>query len=441
MAPVRIESIDCDVQIEPGRKVATIESVRLLSDTIEPGHELKAFVTLKPYKGERETIEVALPIPADFPEGPYEAVFCDAAQQRPPHVPQRPVAARAARPGRASSHAIRVQTEPKRTAVYLHVPSPDRGLSVQGQALPNLPGSVRAVFASKRETPTPPIRTDLVRVVADRMGRRGDRSRSGSPWPRTRGSRYRCIVEAIGQHRPAVNDNEARHEPSSRMRLGDRLRLRLSRILPGRRLVVRRHAGTARRPGPRSRPGGRKGRRRSPRATAKAWSSPTTAGSGSAMRSAPVGSLDAGRVWDLARTRDGVLLAATGDAGKVFRREPKADAPGPSSTTPSDSQALSLVVCPDGTVFAGTGPTGQVVNLTDPKHPGVAPRSRRSSTSGTWPPTRKGTSTRPPARRSALEASHATASGRCSTTARPRICSAWRSARTARSTPAATAKG
>ena len=41
MAPVRVESVDCDVQIEPGRKVAAIESVRLLSDTVEPGHELK----------------------------------------------------------------------------------------------------------------------------------------------------------------------------------------------------------------------------------------------------------------------------------------------------------------------------------------------------------------------------------------------------------------
>ena len=49
---------------------------------------------------------------------------------------------------------IRIQTEPKRTAVYVHVPSPERGLSVKGQALPNLPGSVRAVFASKREAPT-----------------------------------------------------------------------------------------------------------------------------------------------------------------------------------------------------------------------------------------------------------------------------------------------
>jgi hypothetical protein len=49
MAPVRIERIDCDIEIEQGRKVATIESVRLLSDTVEPGKDLKASVVLKPF--------------------------------------------------------------------------------------------------------------------------------------------------------------------------------------------------------------------------------------------------------------------------------------------------------------------------------------------------------------------------------------------------------
>ncbi len=62
-------------------------------------------------------------------------------------------------------HTLRVQTEPKRTAVYVCVPAPDRGVSIQGQALPNLPGSVRSVFASKREGPVAPVRSDMVQVV------------------------------------------------------------------------------------------------------------------------------------------------------------------------------------------------------------------------------------------------------------------------------------
>jgi hypothetical protein len=164
MAPVRIEAIDCDVQIEPGRRVAQIESVRLLSDVVEPGRELKAFVTLKPYKGERETIEVAIPIPAEFPEGACEAVFCDAGNSVRRTFRNDP-ALLEPRDLDGVIRTIKVQTEVKRTELYVHVPSPERGVSVKGQALPDLPGSVRAVFASKRESPVAQLRSDMVRRV------------------------------------------------------------------------------------------------------------------------------------------------------------------------------------------------------------------------------------------------------------------------------------
>jgi hypothetical protein len=61
--------------------------------------------------------------------------------------------------------SIRVQTGPKRTSIFAHIPTPERGLAVQGQELPNLPGSIRAAFASKREVPAQSIRTDLIRVA------------------------------------------------------------------------------------------------------------------------------------------------------------------------------------------------------------------------------------------------------------------------------------
>jgi hypothetical protein len=161
MGPLRIESIDCDVQIEPGRKVAMIESVRLLSDQVEPGHTLRAVATLKPFKGDRETVELTLPIPEDFPEGTHEAVICDMSSSVRRKLRNDPTLLEP-HDLNAVVHAVRVQTEPKRTAIYLHVASPDRGLSVRGQALPNLPGSVRAVFNSKREVPATAVRSDLL---------------------------------------------------------------------------------------------------------------------------------------------------------------------------------------------------------------------------------------------------------------------------------------
>ncbi len=165
MAAVRVESIDCDVTIEPGRRVAQLESARLISDTVEPGGTLRAVLTLKPYKGERQTIEASAVVPETFPEGPSEVVFCD--------MPNSIRRGFRNDPTLLEPHdidgllrAIRLQTEPRRTSVHVHIPSPERAVSVRGVALPNLPGSVRAVFASRRETGATPLRSDLVATAA-----------------------------------------------------------------------------------------------------------------------------------------------------------------------------------------------------------------------------------------------------------------------------------
>ena len=134
----------------------------------------KAFVTLKPFKGDRETVEVVAP-PARRPRrgdlrGRPSATSANSLRRRFRNEP----ALLEPRDLDGIIRAIRLQTEPKRTALYLHVPLPDRGLAVQGQSLPNLPGSVRAVFATSRQTPEPPVRADLIKTVDDAVGRRRD---------------------------------------------------------------------------------------------------------------------------------------------------------------------------------------------------------------------------------------------------------------------------
>lgn len=160
LARVRIETIDSDIEISPGRTVAAIESVRLASDRLEPGEALKAFVTLKPFKGERQTVTLTLPLPDDLPEGAHEVIFCDSVNSLRRLFRNEP--------GLAEPHdldgllsVLRRQTAPRRTSVYLHVPLPDRGLAVLGQPLPTLPGSVRSVLATSRRTQEPAVRSDL----------------------------------------------------------------------------------------------------------------------------------------------------------------------------------------------------------------------------------------------------------------------------------------
>jgi hypothetical protein len=165
LAPVRIESIDARVEIQAGRITADVESIRLASDRVEPGQTLQAFVTLKPFQGERRTLSLALPLPDDLPEGAYEASVCDQGNSLRRRLRNNPELLEP-KDLKDLIGFLRYQFQPRRTHLYLHVPLPDKGLAVQGQALPNLPGSVRAVLSSTRQTPQPALRADLIEPLA-----------------------------------------------------------------------------------------------------------------------------------------------------------------------------------------------------------------------------------------------------------------------------------
>lgn len=162
--PVRIESVDCEVAIEPGRTTAAIESVRLASDRVQPGETLKVFATLRPFKSEAHTVEVELPLPSELAEGTYEAVVCDSTTSLRRRV--------AAAPHQADPHDLaglidflKLQAALRRTDLFVHVPVSDRGLAVNGQALPNLPGSVREVLADNRQSTPSTIKSERIAVM------------------------------------------------------------------------------------------------------------------------------------------------------------------------------------------------------------------------------------------------------------------------------------
>ena len=150
----------------------------------------------------------------------------------------------------------------------------------------------------------------------------------------------------------------------------------------------------------------------------------------------------AARVWDLARTSDGSLLRGH----RRYRQglPPRCQgrrAVDRASTTRPTPRCFRWSIGPDGTVFAGTGPErpGRQPDRSRSIRPLAS--TRRSSTSGTWPPTRRATCTPPPGPPASSGSARPTADGRSSMTARQPTCSAWRSGRMGASTPAATARG
>lgn len=157
----RLESIECHATIHPERRSAAITSMRLGSDRYQPGEELRAYVTLRPYKCQPRELELSLKLPASLPPGEYTVMACDATthlRQLFEEEPQR----LQARSLPELAEAFRLQLSAKREMLYLRVVTPDAGLAVGEVALPQLPASVRAAFASRRATETRPIRRALV---------------------------------------------------------------------------------------------------------------------------------------------------------------------------------------------------------------------------------------------------------------------------------------
>jgi hypothetical protein len=159
--PVRVERIECETQVLPGRRTADIEAVELDSDVYAPGDTVRASVYVRPYKGPRRRLSVSLPLPADLPEGSYAATVCD-----------DPTGTRMALrddPNLSSPttvdqllEALRLQAGIKRTHLVLRVPTGPSGVAADGQTLPHLPASMVHILANGRRTGAQPVAEALL---------------------------------------------------------------------------------------------------------------------------------------------------------------------------------------------------------------------------------------------------------------------------------------
>lgn len=164
LEPVRVESIDCKVEITSGRTTATIESLRLDSNRVQPNQTLRAHIALRPHKSPRSTTTIEIPIPADLPDGAYDLMVGDCGSSLRRRIAAAP---HLAEPQTLSAllEYLRLQAEMPRNQIYAHLSLPQRGVAVEGQALPNLPESLCAVFRAGRETRPTEVKAEQVVTV------------------------------------------------------------------------------------------------------------------------------------------------------------------------------------------------------------------------------------------------------------------------------------
>jgi hypothetical protein len=149
--PVRINRIECETRIMPGRRTADIEAIELDSDVLSPGETLKATLFIRPFKGLRQRLPVSLKLPADLPEGNYTAIVCDDLTNARFELRDNP---NLSSPQNLDQvfEALRVQTAAKRTNIVVRVPINAVGVALSGKSLPNLPPSMVQILGSSRRT-------------------------------------------------------------------------------------------------------------------------------------------------------------------------------------------------------------------------------------------------------------------------------------------------
>jgi hypothetical protein len=159
--PVRINRIDCETRIRPGRRTADIEAVELDSETYAPGDTLKSTVFLRPYKGLPQRLPVSLKLPADLAEGSYTATICDDLTNARLQLRDNP---NLTTPHNLDQlfQSLEVQTAAKRTNLVMRVPINAAGVALGAQSLPNLPPSMVQILGSSRRTGAQPMGGALV---------------------------------------------------------------------------------------------------------------------------------------------------------------------------------------------------------------------------------------------------------------------------------------
>jgi hypothetical protein len=149
--PVRINKIECDTTLEPGRRSADVEAVELDSEVYSPGDTVRATAFLRPYKGQRRRVPVGLKLPADLPEGTYTALVCDDLTCARLDLRDNPNLNDPQDLEQVFA-ALKVQTAVKRTNLVLRVAVPAAGVALDGKSLPNLPPSMVHILGQSRRT-------------------------------------------------------------------------------------------------------------------------------------------------------------------------------------------------------------------------------------------------------------------------------------------------
>ena len=161
---VKIESIDVDISQVKEPRAATLTDAHADRTVVRPGERVNLSLDLLPYRGQPVRHSMAIDLPADLSDGKYSLLIGDGASADAARLSIEPVDPVSFDQALALLRSFHSHHE---IMVLGVLGSP--GLSVAGEAMPNLPASLRSVWGVAGSAGVVPLRLAIVQTLREPM--------------------------------------------------------------------------------------------------------------------------------------------------------------------------------------------------------------------------------------------------------------------------------
>jgi hypothetical protein len=141
---VPVESVEVEATVEPGSRLAEIQEVRALRNSVRPGGTMPVEMKVRPYRAEPRWMRVEVQVPDDYADGSYRLTLCgadDALRSEMREAPTR------FRPDDVDSLLAILGRSERRDQLFVRLETHGAGLAIGRDELPNLPSSMRTILA------------------------------------------------------------------------------------------------------------------------------------------------------------------------------------------------------------------------------------------------------------------------------------------------------
>lgn len=307
--PLRIQSARVEVEILPGRRLATVERLYTDRTRYHPGETVRLGVVLRPYGEEPQVREIALPLPSDARKGTIKIGVAGGDEW---DALRKALVLEETEPATLGQLMADLQSDERGADLAIRMVMPEEGVAVSQRPLPLLPNALRTALSSSSHSEVGKAKEVLRRSV-------------DTPWV-LRGKAVVEIQVAPSDTAPTTSDKKSDKPPA----------------------MVSDLAG-----------GGRTWSLQGPeRLAAGAFQGVALDASGSLTRGpalTPVYRSSDALAWSLARGPRGELLLGLGGTGEVLRAE------GGGVFGRTGQAAVTALAADTDGVWAGTAPDGVLV--------------------------------------------------------------------------------